>query len=209
MKGSNRSIVSDSSMQLISTSSRKNLIQMFSFRKSAQITDSLSNENHESMKLINSCRKAPTLHKVMVVAEKYPDLLKVRNLENQSALHVAAEHGAPVDVILFLYSKMPEMCSEEDAQGRLPLHYAAQAQKWRVADLGLFDTDDFLEKEYESMIKVLSIANPLGAIHDDKHGISPIEYALMNDAPFSIVRYLQLVSTEGCSQVSQEASERI
>ena len=180
---------------------------------------------HESqnLRLVRLCKKYPNTHKVISMAEKYPDSLHARNSIGQTPLHVATSHALSAEIIIYLLYKYPEASSVVDTHGKSPLHYAACQSYWTVADAGVFDdtdnedqdsvsSDSLLDPHYKDILKALAKSNPTALGHEDKSGRNPIEYAILYHASLDVIKSLQRTSVncwrQGVSQNKSPLSDR-
>jgi len=163
-------------------------------------TDSKGEKQTSSSKLLHLCKRGPSLHEVKVIVQKYGlRSLKSINSDGQTPLHVATAHGADTDVLLYLITKYPEACSTSDNQGRLPLHYLAAARKWFSIELYHLEEDigcdqtceDTLDSGFFKVLHTMCLLHPAGVLHDDCAGRNPIECAVLDKSPISVIRAVQ------------------
>jgi hypothetical protein len=161
-------------------------------------------------KLIHSCKTYASVDEVrLIVEESQESLTRKASDSGQTALHVAASHGADPSVIMYMAQEYPDACAVADFSGKLPLHYVAKWSKWNDipsttgASFGTFggfvacchreDIEEFYAS-YMDMLRVVSRAYPLAIQHEDNHGCNPIEYAFIDGAPLRILCLLQRAS---------------
>jgi hypothetical protein len=161
-------------------------------------------------KLLHSCKTYASVGEVRRIVEESPEsLTRKASNSGQTALHVAASHGADPSVIMYMAQEYPEACAVADFSGKLPLHYVANWSKWSAipsttgANFGMFEGCvpcshgegvEECDSIYMDMLRVVSLAYPLAIQHEDNYGCNPIEYALIDGAPLRIVRLLQRAS---------------
>jgi hypothetical protein len=221
----NKSVSGSSVRSLPRTYSGHSLIQNWPMKRH-------SRRQHDPFdKLITMCKSFPTVREVSRFLEEHPDILaRTTSDQGQTALHVAAHHGADPSVIMFLAQKYPEACSIADHKGRFPLHYVARWTEWHIpsmeSDFGLFyealgqdgdknladpkdkaspDCDPF----YMDMLRIVSRAYPLAIQHEDDDGCNPIEFALLDGAPLPVVKLLQRASVRSWKTQQKEMGEMV
>jgi hypothetical protein len=138
-------------------------------------------------KLLFGMSKYQSLYETRIVVQSFPLCLHITNGMGQTPLHVAASKGVSCDALMFLMKNYPEACSLLDDYGRLPLHYVAMPSKWIIpAGCGYFgdtrDNYDTLDPQYLPMLKYVCGVYPGAAIQEDKEGLNPIEYGVMDSA---------------------------
>jgi hypothetical protein len=162
-----------------------------------------SSSNHKTS-MLDLCRKRPSICQIMSLMERFPDSLYAMNNFGQSVVHVAAARGAPADVVIFLAKHLPRACCWTDCYGMLPLHYVAQSANWILPGSLLSENiRDFMivcDPKYLDMIKTVCSAHPEGVTQEDSEGKLPIEYALLHEAPTSVIRMLQAISQSYAQQ---------
>jgi len=119
--------------------------------------------------------------------------------QTQSELLKASSRFASPEDIQNLLKQNPGDCATSDCHGRLPLHYVVRSSNWLQAR-GNHPTDAFdfadlsnilLDQRYEQMVLAVCRANPKALTHEDIHGCTPIEYALMDGTPARLVKLMQ------------------
>jgi hypothetical protein len=175
------------------------------FRKEACAKDQEERQriqSHRSVsKLTKACKRDRSLKEIKSIVDKFPDAVKVADLQGHTALHVSADNATSPAVLLYLLQLFPEACSLADDQGKMPLHYVAVPSKWSTRrDFASFilESDDeggmednMIHPQYVDLLQAFVQAYPGALAHDDSRGRNPIECALLDNAPLDVVTIMQ------------------
>jgi hypothetical protein len=152
-------------------------------------------------KLTKACKRDRSLKEIKSIVDKFPDSVKVANLQGHTALHVSADNATRPAVLLYLLELFPEACSLADNQGQMPLHYVAVPRKWSTR---IFESDDewgmednmIVDPQYVDLLQAFVQAYPGALAHNDFSGQNPIECALLENAPLEIVKIMHRHSVQ-------------
>ena len=97
-----------------------------------------------------------------------------------------------IETLLELY---PDACYMQDIEGKTPLHLACDAS-CKLFESNLHDLNVRIPRF--NVIRTLIYACPESVALEDKVGMSPLEYAILSDAPIKVVELLQFATREQC-----------
>jgi len=79
------------------------------------------------------CQSEASLKLVSFMVESWPDAVREKGTEGNTALHFACSSRAPLDVVSFLLNRWPGAIGEKTSDEYTPLHFACQSRaQWEV-----------------------------------------------------------------------------
>lgn len=101
-------------------------------------------------------------------------------------LHVAVGTRASLSVIQLLAETYPAACDIQDKDGKTPLHLACDSS------CKLFNVDwEVTNPPSINLVWTLIMISPTSVAMEDRFNTSALEYAILSDAPITVVRLLQ------------------
>ncbi|KAL3799155.1 hypothetical protein HJC23_002283 [Cyclotella cryptica] len=129
----------------------------------------------------------PPLHIVAEIIEICPHLLSAQDCLGRTPLHIASGSRARESLIKLLVDAYPKACAIRDNDGMTPLHMACNSS------CKLFEGDNGNVRgppSYE-VVRALLLPSEDSVTFEDVNEMSPIEYAILSNAPLRVVRLLQ------------------
>ena len=160
-------------------------------------------EEFNGMTLLHACvRYDPPASLLQQMIEHYPQALMKVDCLGRTPLHVASGCGASLPVLELLTMGYPEACSVQDEEGKTPLHFACDAS------CELFEEDECMPPTPPSIetICVLLQGSPDAVALEDLDEMNALEYAILSDAPFEVVKLLQDVTQRVIRKKSAKAN---
>ena len=162
-------------------------------------------EFHEMTLLHAVARFDAPLTVVAKMIEICPDLPSATDCLGRTPLHVAAGLGASPDVIKLIAHSWPAACISPDEDGKTPLHFACDTSCELFADDSNNKTPSRATPNHRSIRYLLSVC-PHAATMEDLHEMSPLEYALLNDAEMETVKLLQKAAAVSLKEIQSRSN---
>ncbi|KAL3815310.1 hypothetical protein ACHAXA_006812 [Cyclostephanos tholiformis] len=145
------------------------------------------------MTILHACaRFNPPVQIAKVIIDLFPESTRLVDCLNRTALHIAVGMRANLSTIQLLVDAYPMACAVLDTDGKIPLHLACDSA------CELFKGDEGCERDPPSydVVSLLVRAWPSVVDREDNFGTSALEYAILSEAPFKVIRFLQTVTAE-------------
>ncbi|KAL7463735.1 hypothetical protein ACHAXS_004089 [Conticribra weissflogii] len=153
------------------------------------IDDNVQRSISENLLVHFACRFQAPLSTIRTLAEKFPESLTHSDASGRFPVHVASKWGATPDVIEFLIGSNPIAATIQDSLGKTPMHYLAEFYTQTCKHNAV--AAEFLEDYMEDIARMLKKAAPKAMNLEDNNGSNAIELAIENDAPLSVIKFMQ------------------
>lgn len=140
------------------------------------------------------CKHNPPLFVVKEIVSMSRDSCFEADCTGKLPLHIAVEHVAGFDVIIFLINQNKVAASVCDDNGCFPIHLLFKKLKEKSTIYGSSRSSSVYLPNFGRLVRYLCRVSPEIITLEDGDGVSPIEYAIEEEVDTTILSHLQRLS---------------
>lgn len=145
------------------------------------------NGNHSLLHL--ALKMQPPLSIIESLVDIFPEAINEIDCMKRLPLHIACLHGTKAQVIKYLVSINPNATEIKDISGKTPLHLLFDDYKKKIYCI---QTDSSrTNRTMTEIVTCLCNSGPRSTISEDENDMSPIEFAIEQEADLKVIRLLQ------------------
>ena len=157
--------------------------RLFGSKHSVQYSSKCNNNQNF---LIFACKFNPPFDTVEFLVKLNPQTVYEKDSKGRYALHTACIYGCDYEIIQFLLKSNPDALREIDIDCRSPYLLACRSyvknSKWSSAS-----------KDLLKVLKLFDKSNTIIHALEDKHGVTPLEYAIREELSMNVISYIQQI----------------